>query len=667
MNRVIDKIKSSLNKDVTAFLTKHKIPLVSILVLVLLTCIGFFVSYAFYQSVDITPIIGGTTGKIADLDVRVMAEERDTNGNGLGSYALYPYIPKAGYQYNSAKSYCVNKSTINYDATKYEANIIASGHDVCYLYFDSTASLDLTLNVYAEDIDSNGEGTGHYTKLETTALPSVGYEFNASKSKCEGGSTISYSADINMFTIESTKKDVCNAYMDAMDVDIQLKIYVQAKKNSTEYYEAKSIPNDGFYDLNSSKSSCTGTSTLSMKNQKVVISATSKTSCVAYLDISSGPILESMSSSVSGQNVTLTLAKSNLGTVARNYYYSSDGGKTYTSSTSNTKTYNNLSPLTNYTFKAYYDDASGKTSAIYTVNAKTDYVYNGLFSYSSSVQTKTIEVTGYYKLQVWGAQGGTYNSSYATGGKGGYSVGTVHLNKGDTIYVMTGGQGSYGTSTTLTTKTGGGVNGGGSASYHGGGGGGGTDIRINNNSLYARVIVAGGGGGAHYASSTYKANGGAAGGTTGSAGGYYSSSYSAAIGQGGTATSGGAGGSISTTSGYPGTAGSFGYGGAAGRAYSTSYPGNGGGGGGWYGGGGAGGYSSSSNMRSAGGGGGSGYVYTYNTYSNYPSGCLLNSSYWLSSAQTYSGSSSFESTGGGTETGHTGNGYAKVTYIGQTL
>ena len=81
--------------------------------------------------------------------------------------------------------------------------------------------------------------------------------------------------------------------------------------------------------------------------------------------------------------------------------------------------------------------------------------------------------------------------------------------------------------------------------------------------------------------------------------------------------------------------------------------------GGWYGG--AGSYPDGSADDDRGGGGGSGYIYTESTASNYPSGCLLNSSYYLTSASTIAGNSSFPSTSGGSETGHSGNGYARIT------
>ena len=656
------QLKELFNKDVTDTLKKHKIPLVGGLVVFLLACVGIFITYAYYQVTDVTPIIGGSTGKIADLDVRVMAEERDTNGNGLGSYALYPYIPEAGYAYNEGKSYCTNGSTINYNPATYEADITAYGHDVCYLYFDSTANLDLTLNVYAQNIDSDGNGIeGEYTKLETTALPSIGYVLNTEKSSCENGSSLSYSDEENMFTVDATGKDVCTAYMDAIDVDIQLKLFIQAKAGSSTYYEADTIPSNVYYELGSD-SACTGTSTLSIQNQKVVIAATSRTSCVAYLNVADGPIIQSMQLSAN----TVTLNDSNAGTNPTTYYYSADAGANYVSSSDNTYTFENVDP-NGTEFKAYAVDASGNTSSILTTTTEDNYVFNGIYDYSSGVQTVPIEVSGYYYLQVWGAQGGSYNEEIAPGGNGGYSKGYIYLNAGDTLYINTGGKGGYGTSNSSTTTSGGGVNGGGSAGYRGGAGGGATDIRINQNDLYSRVIVAGGGGGSFYQSSSIYALGGGGGGVTGVAGEHYNSSYAYYSGKGGTQTAGGSGGTAEEKA-YYGNVGVFGIGGNTGTRYqSTSIYSNGAGGGGWYGGGAAGHYNGETNNRYAGGGGGSGYVYTESTASSYPNGCLLNDSYYLTNASTHAGNTAFESTTGGTETGHEGNGYAKVTYVGQQL
>ena len=264
------------------------------------------------------------------------------------------------------------------------------------------------------------------------------------------------------------------------------------------------------------------------------------------------------------------------------------------------------------------------------------------FDYTGSVQSVDLP-KGIYKFECWGAQGGTY-SSY-TGGAGGYSVGTITLTSDTTLYVYVGGQPAAQTTIGVTT---GGFNGGGngcsryySGTYsYGQGGGGATDIRLSEDSLYARVIVAGGGGGSSSDTAlTTKYGGGLSGGS--SVSGYAATQTSA------------------------GTNGSFGQGGAATTKGSNFKFGSGGGGGGWYGGGACSSYSGSTNYRSY-NGGGSGYVYTSDTAANYPDGCLLDSSLYLSDASTIAGNSSFLSPSGSSETGHTGNGYCRITKIDTT-
>lgn len=144
------------------------------------------------------------------------------------------------------------------------------------------------------------------------------------------------------------------------------------------------------------------------------------------------------------------------------------------------------------------------------------------FPYTGSVQQVTLP-KGKYKLQCWGAQGGTSaGSSNGVGSKGGYSEGIITLAEKTTLYVFVGGQGSRGSSSSLVN---GGWNGGGASvgysGYNSDGtngysypacGGGATDIstvtsdmsysngRTNRSSasLLARCIVAGGGAGGSY-------------------------------------------------------------------------------------------------------------------------------------------------------------------------
>lgn len=269
--------------------------------------------------------------------------------------------------------------------------------------------------------------------------------------------------------------------------------------------------------------------------------------------------------------------------------------------------------------------------------------------YSGSMKS-VILPKGQYQLECWGAQGGNGSGNTSQpGGKGGYSKGIITLNKKTNLYLYTGGQGLNGTTYNSNgTTTAGGFNGGGSTTSINsrGSGGGGTDIRIAVDSLYARVLVAGGGSG----SSGYTSLAGFAGG--GISGKTYnnqdSSNGGSWYGGGGSQTQGGA---ANTSYSNFTTAGSFGQGGNYNSGSNTYY--GSGGGGGWYGGGGAIGV----------GGGGSGYMYTSSSASYYPSGCLLNSSYYLTNATILAGNAAFISPTGISETGHAGNGYIRITVI----
>ena len=248
-------------------------------------------------------------------------------------------------------------------------------------------------------------------------------------------------------------------------------------------------------------------------------------------------------------------------------------------------------------------------------------------SYSGAAKSLTLP-KGSYKLEVWGAQGG-YGGGGGASYKGGYATGVLALSAATLLYCYSGGAGTRG------TNCAGGFNGGGNGYSSNGrtmaSGGGGSDIRINSTSLYARVIVGGGSGGGNDSSSgQYGGFGGGEGGSRGG-GTTVATSGSGRNGGGGSQTTGGA----TETSWGGGVAGTFGQGGNApsGTAYKN------GGGGGWYGGG--------TGGPDGGAGGGSGFVWTG---SNYPSGCLLNSTHYLTSTSM-------------TNNTREGNGYCRITRV----
>lgn len=66
-------------------------------------------------------------------------------------------------------------------------------------------------------------------------------------------------------------------------------------------------------------------------------------------------------------------------------------------------------------------------------------------------------------------------------------------------------------------------------------------------------------------------------------------------------------------------------------------------------------------LTGGGGGGGSGFILT--SSAKKPTGYALGAQFYLSNAQTIVGEQSFVSPSGGSETGHSGDGYARITLV----
>lgn len=330
-------------------------------------------------------------------------------------------------------------------------------------------------------------------------------------------------------------------------------------------------------------------------------------------------------------------------------------------------------------------DFSGKPGTYYVralvvdVNGKsTEFVSNPVtlngkflsFAYEGRA-AELFLAAGRYKLEVWGAKGGDskgkkiHDSRLGRGGLGGYSVGNLSLQKSTKLFVYVGGQGQASKEADGAETDGAFPDGGGTKTGHcsnnspvSGTGGGSTSIRLVSDSLYTRVIVAGGGGGAG-GNCYYTDDGGFGGGKEGG------NSYIE-----GELAKQGAGTQTGSTpgpegEGTEGVAGTFGKGATC--LYRQRSESGGGGGGGWYGGGGGG---NTGGCNPSSGGGGSGWIFTEASFSAWTSGdsshgknFQLSSSFYLTDALTKPGSESFPSPEGGNETGHNGDGYAKITPI----
>ncbi|MBQ9395725.1 MAG: hypothetical protein IJU23_09465 [Proteobacteria bacterium] len=281
------------------------------------------------------------------------------------------------------------------------------------------------------------------------------------------------------------------------------------------------------------------------------------------------------------------------------------------------------------------------------------------FTYTGKPESVVL-VPGVYQFEAWGASGGgTIDEGVfheTPTGLGGYTAGKLSLDKPTTIYIYIGGQGANGVLNQAFVA--GGWNGGGTGSWDtsdneaAGGGGGATDFRLvggawnDFDSLKSRIMVAGGAGG-QCSNFYWHTNGNVHAGYGGGLSGYsYASLYAP-----GTQTSGHA----------------FGYG-KDGVSKCEGTLGIGGGGGGYYGG-----STQTTNHSSAAcsGAGGSAFIsghtgcnaieesstagnITHSGTPNHYSGLVFTDTVMKS------GNESMPTHNGSTETGHRGNGVAKI-------
>ena len=303
--------------------------------------------------------------------------------------------------------------------------------------------------------------------------------------------------------------------------------------------------------------------------------------------------------SVTGKTATFTFSD-NIGILSYGVNQSNTEEPSYIETNELTGNYEASSAGTYYVWVK--DKAGNKINKTFEIDNSAFCAYNAgqtwNYDYTGGIQSFSTPCNGTYKLEVWGAEGGTYSYKPGTPGKGGYGTGYVILNKDRIIYIGVGGAGARNNT--------GGYNGGGRSNRCTGGGA--THIGTRNGTLasYGNTsglfIVAGGGGAAGWGDDSHDPGGGVlhlsfkAGDGGGSSGGagygvhYAGKGYDA--GDGGTQSSGGQ--SASTVS-Y----GTFGTGG-----YNRNNNNSPGGGGGLYGGGGG----HWADDYAGGAGGGSGYI-----------------------------------------------------------
>lgn len=263
------------------------------------------------------------------------------------------------------------------------------------------------------------------------------------------------------------------------------------------------------------------------------------------------------------------------------------------------------------------------------------------FNYTGKYQTFTAPDEGKYKLEVWGAAAGRLMQNHvlnSSASRGGYSTGTISLNKGDVLYVSVGGQGQNGI---YQGDAAGGWNGGAKGNWdHSddeatGGSGGATSIQTtlkgdgqlkNYESVKdTDVVIVAGGAGSGGETYTYLVSASYGGGESGGKGTYASSSKGQTTAYAGTQIAG------------------YAFGRGEDGVHKNTNSEVGAGGGGWYGG--HAGNDTAANTY-VGGAGGSGHI-----------------SSLLADGETIAGNQKITEPDGSSNTGHYGNGYARITKL----
>lgn len=173
-----------------------------------------------------------------------------------------------------------------------------------------------------------------------------------------------------------------------------------------------------------------------------------------------------------------------------------------------------------------YEEWSLTTKNITTRSKCNVYFIDGYsknFDYTGGEQFFKAPISGIYRLEVWGAQGGkAASTSYqALGGYGSYASANIELTKDETLYLSIGGQGQKATESKAGKQVLGGYNGGGNGyqlyeETYAGGGGGATHIAkksgllntLENIQNHVLIVASGGAGGYGYYAKWWNGNAG---------------------------------------------------------------------------------------------------------------------------------------------------------------
>ena len=239
----------------------------------------------------------------------------------------------------------------------------------------------LTLMLEQED--------GTYAESTSNTWPSGNYAFNSELSRCENGGELEWDREQGIVKLLSNKSDGCYVYFDLYNVvqitnvqttkttnSITLTVTVEAGENPVATY---------YFSIDGGRSyqeSNTNTYTFSNLDygttytiQVYAVDSAGYESNEEVIEVTTdnyvNPVVNSVTTSVSNNSITVSVLATTGTNAIQTYYYSINNGA-YVSSTSNTYTFSGLNSGTSYSIRVYVTDTNGVDSNVYTINAETE-------------------------------------------------------------------------------------------------------------------------------------------------------------------------------------------------------------------------------------------------------------------------------------------------------
>ena len=236
------------------------------------------------------------------------------------------------------------------------------------------------------------QSDGTYQESTTNTWPSGNYAFNSELSRCENGGELRWNRENGIVELLSNKSDACYVYFDLYNVvtitnvsyskttnSVTLTVTVDAGENPVATY---------YFSMDGGRSyqtSNTNTYTFSNLNygtsytfQVYAVDTQGYESNEETIEVTTdnyvNPVVNSVTATnVSNNSITVSVSVTAGTNNIQTYYYSINNGS-YTSSSSNTHTFSDLSSGTNYSIRVYVRDTGGVDSNVYTINVETESV-----------------------------------------------------------------------------------------------------------------------------------------------------------------------------------------------------------------------------------------------------------------------------------------------------